>query len=129
MKNITKRTSRIVKSPLSPAKGFDKDAFSSADLPRLVGRRVTVCGDRMNGTYRVEDGIVVRTSETVADASACMVEHFGVQVYFEGATHEPFAWVECPRALAKVGARVATLSIPLRAFAKIDEAVVVEAAD
>lgn len=118
MKNITKRTSRIVKSPLSPAKGFDKDAFSSADLPRLVGRRVTVCGDRMDGTYRVEDGIVVRTELGN-----------GVQVYFEGATHEPFAWVECPRALAKVGARVATLSIPLRVFAKIDEAVVVEAAD
>ena len=128
MKNITKRTARIVKSPLSPAKGFDKDDFSSADLSRLVGRRVTVCGDRMNGTYRVEDGVVVRTSETVADASACMVEHFGVQVYFEG-THEPFAWVECPRAIAKVGARVATLSIPLRAFAKIDDAVVVEAAE
>ena len=128
MKKITKRTSRIVKSPLSPAKGFDKDDFSSADLSRLVGRRVTVCGDRMDGTYRVEDGIVVRTSETVADASACMVEHFGVQVYFEG-SHEPFAWVECPRAIAKVGARVATLSVPLRAFAKIDDAVVVEAAE
>ena len=128
MKNITKSTARIVKSPLSPAKGFDKDDFSSADLSRLVGRRVTVCGDRMDGTYRVEDGIVVRTSETVADASACMVEHFGVQVYFEG-THEPFAWVECPRAIAKVGARVATLSVPLRVFAKIDDAVVVEAAE
>ena len=82
----------------------------------------------MNGTYRVEDGIVVRTSETVADASACMVEHFGVQVYFEG-SHEPFAWVECPRAIAKVGARVATLSVPLRVFAKIDDAVIVEAAE
>ena len=128
MKNITKSTSRIVKSPLSPAKGFDKDDFSWKDLKHLVGRRVTVCGDRMNGTYRVEDGIVVRTSETVADASACMVEHFGVQVYFEG-THEPFAWVECPRAIAKVGARVATLSIPLRVFAKIDDAVIVEAAE
>ena len=126
MKNVHGK-SRIVKSPLSPAKGFDKDDFSSADLSRLVGRRVTVCGDRMDGTYRVEDGIVVRTSETVADASACMVEHFGVQVYFEG-SHEPFAWVECPRAIAKVGARVATLSVPLRAFAKIDDAVVVEAA-
>ena len=128
MKNVHGK-SRIVKSPLSPAKGFDKDDFSSADLSRLVGRRVTVCGDRMNGTYRVEDGVVVRTSETVADASACMVEHFGVQVYFEGATHEPFAWVECPRALVKVGARVATLSIPLRVFAKIDDAVIVEAAE
>ena len=127
MKNVHGK-SRIVKSPLSPAKGFDKDDFSWKDLSRLVGRRVTVCGDRMNGTYRVEDGIVVRTSETVADASACMVEHFGVQVYFEG-THEPFAWVECPRAIAKVGARVATLSVPLRVFAKIDDAVVVEAAE
>ena len=127
MKNVHGK-SRIVKSPLSPAKGFDKDDFSSADLSRLVGRRVTVCGDRMDGTYRVEDGIVVRTSETVADASACMVEHFGVQVYFEG-SHEPFAWVECPRAIAKVGARVATLSVPLRVFAKIDDAVIVEAAE
>jgi len=88
MKNVH-RKSRIVKSPLSPAKGFDKDDFSWKDLKHLVGRRVTVCGDRMNGTYRVEDGIVVRTSETVADASACMVERFG-----------PFAWVECPRAIA-----------------------------
>ena len=120
MKKITKRTSRIVKSPLSPAKGFDKDDFSSADLSRLVGRRVTVCGDRMNGTYRVQEGVVVRT-----DAA----NFFGVQVYFEGATHEPFAWVECPRALVKVGARVATLSIPLRVFAKIDDAVIVEAAE
>ena len=71
MKKITKRTSRIVKSPLSPAKGFDKDDFSSADLSRLVGRRVTVCGDRMNGTYRVQEGVVVRT-----DAA----NFFGVQV-------------------------------------------------
>ena len=120
MKKITKRTSRIVKSPLSPAKGFDKDDFSSADLSRLVGRRVTVCGDRMNGTYRVQEGVVVRT-----DAA----NFFGVQVYFEGATHEPFAWVECPRALVKVGARVATLSIPMRVFAKIDDAVIIDAAE
>ena len=119
MKNVHGK-SRIVKSPLSPAKGFDKDDFSSADLSRLVGRRVTVCGDRMNGTYRVQEGVVVRT-----DAA----NFFGVQVYFEGATHEPFAWVECPRALVKVGARVATLSIPMRVFAKIDDAVVVEAAE
>ena len=120
MKNITKSTARIVKSPLSPAKGFDKDDFSWKDLKHLIGRRVTVCGDRMNGTYRVEEGVVVRT-----DAA----NFFGVQVYFEGATHEPFAWVECPRAIAKVGARVATLSVPLRVFAKIDDAVIVEAAD
>ena len=118
MKNVHGK-SRIVQSPLSPAKGFDKDDFSWKDLKHLIGRRVTVCGDRMNGTYRVEEGVVVRT-----DAA----NFFGVQVYFEG-SHEPFAWVECPRALVKVGARVATLSIPLRAFAKIDEAVVVEAAD
>ena len=117
MKNVH-RKSRIVKSPLSPAKGFDKDDFSWKDLKHLVGRRVTVCGDRMNGTYRVEDGIVVRTE----------LDN-GVQVYFEGATHEPFAWVECPRAIAKVGARVATLSVPLRVFAKIDDAVIVEAAE
>ena len=123
MKNITKSTARIVQSPLSPAKGFDKDDFSWEDLEHLVGRRVTVCGDRMNGTYRVEDGIVVRHAGGQLAA--------GVQVYFEGATHEPFAWVECPRAIAKVGARVraATLSIPLRVFAKIDDAVIVEAAD